>query len=87
MARLARVVAPAISHHITQPGNRRQPTFFCEEDHECYLELMAQFRRAEQVEIWAWRPLGDEAFLASLERNLCRILRRRKPGPKDKHPS
>jgi hypothetical protein len=29
MARLARVVIPAIPHHITQRGNRRQPTFFC----------------------------------------------------------
>ncbi len=30
------------------------------------------------------RPLGDEAFLASLEQNLGRILRRQKPGPKVK---
>ncbi len=33
------------------------------------------------------RPLGDEAFLASLEQNLGRILRRRKPGPKVKRES
>ena len=30
------------------------------------------------------RPLGDEAFLAFLEQNLGRILRRQKPGPKGK---
>ena len=30
------------------------------------------------------RPLGEEAFLASLEQNLGRILRRQKPGPKGK---
>ena len=30
------------------------------------------------------RPLGDEAFLASLEQNLGRILRRQKPGPKER---
>ena len=30
------------------------------------------------------RPLGDEAFLKSLEQNLGRVLRRRKPGPKGK---
>jgi len=29
------------------------------------------------------RPLGDENFLALLEKNLGRILRRRKPGPKN----
>ncbi len=28
------------------------------------------------------RPLGDEEFLATLEQNLGRILRRQKPGPK-----
>jgi hypothetical protein len=28
------------------------------------------------------RPLGDEAFLASLERKLGRVPRRKKPGPK-----
>src|SRR6516162_7038034 len=28
------------------------------------------------------RPLGDEEFLASLEQDLGRILRRQKPGPK-----
>jgi putative transposase len=28
------------------------------------------------------RPLGEEAFLESLEQNLGRILRRQKPGPK-----
>jgi len=33
------------------------------------------------------RPLGDEAFLASLEQNPCRIFRRQKPGPKGKHRS
>jgi putative transposase len=30
------------------------------------------------------RPLGDEAFLATLEKYLGRILRRQKPGPKEK---
>jgi putative transposase len=33
----------------------------------------------------AGRPLGDEAFLASLEGNLGRNLRRQKPGPKGRH--
>ena len=28
MARIARVVAPGIPHHITQRGNRRQEPFF-----------------------------------------------------------
>jgi hypothetical protein len=34
MARLARVVIPGLPHHITQWENRRQPTFFCDDDIE-----------------------------------------------------
>jgi hypothetical protein len=58
MDRLARVVARGIPHQITQGGNRRQPTFFCAEDHECDPELIAPFCRAEQVEIWAYRLIA-----------------------------
>jgi len=54
MVRLARVVAPGIPHHITQRGNRREPTFFYAEDYACDLELIAQFCRGEQVEIGAY---------------------------------
>src|SRR5208337_1499384 len=32
MARLARVIAPGMPHHVTQRGNPRQETFFGEED-------------------------------------------------------
>ena len=31
MARLARVVAPGLPHHVTQRGNRRQTVFFSDE--------------------------------------------------------
>ena len=52
MARLARVIAPGMPHHVTQRGNRRQQTFFGEEDYQHYLELISRFCRAEQVAIW-----------------------------------
>ena len=42
MARIARVVAPRVPQHITQRGNRCQQTFFCDEDYQAYLQLMAQ---------------------------------------------
>ena len=38
--------------NITQRGNRRQQTFFGEQDYQHYLELMSRFCRAEQVAIW-----------------------------------
>ncbi len=41
-------------HHVTHRGNRRQQTFFGEEDYQHYLELISRFCRAEQVAIWAY---------------------------------
>jgi REP-associated tyrosine transposase len=43
MARMARAVAPGIPHHVTQRGNRRQQTFFNNEDYQAYLELMSEW--------------------------------------------
>ena len=43
MPRLARVVVPHYPHHVTQRGNRRQPTFFRPDDYEAYLDLMAEW--------------------------------------------
>lgn len=33
MARLARAVFPGIPRHVTERGNGRQQTFFCDEDY------------------------------------------------------
>jgi REP element-mobilizing transposase RayT len=38
MARIARAVAPGIPHHVTQRGNRRQQTFFNDQDYQAYFE-------------------------------------------------
>jgi putative transposase len=54
MARLARVVAPGFPRHITQRGNRRQQTFSCDEIYQRYVELMAEWCNALEVEILAY---------------------------------
>ena len=54
MARLARVVAPDIPHHITQRGNRNQPVFFSDQDRKEYLRLVAHHARMNEVRIWAY---------------------------------
>lgn len=54
MARIARVVIPGIPHHITQRGNRRMQTFFCDDDYQEYLTLMADSCRRYEVDIWAY---------------------------------
>ena len=38
MSRIARVVVPGLPHHITQRGNRRMRTFFCDDDNRRYVE-------------------------------------------------
>src|SRR5271157_1289425 len=50
-------------HHVTQRGNPKQETFFGEEDYQHYLELMAQFCRAEQVAIWAYCLMPNQVHL------------------------
>jgi len=66
MARLARIVVPGMPHHITQRGNRRQPTFFCEEDYAAYLQLMSQWCVAEGVEIWAYCLMPNHVHLIAV---------------------
>jgi len=54
MPRLARVVVPGIPHHVTQRGNRRMPTFVCDEDYVTYTGLMAEWCEERGVEVWAY---------------------------------
>jgi len=55
MARTARSAAPGFPHHITQRGNRRQETFFHDEDCQAYIDPMTEWRSRCGVEVWAWR--------------------------------
>ena len=77
MPRLARVVVPRIPHHITQRGNRRQPTFFCDEDYAAYVELMAEWCRREGVKVWAYCLMPNHVHLVavpSTEASLARAI-------------
>jgi REP element-mobilizing transposase RayT len=40
--------------HVTQRGNRGQPTLFCEEDDGADVELLAEWCRQRGVEGWAY---------------------------------
>jgi putative transposase len=54
MARMARLVVAGYPHHITQRGNRRQTTFFCPEDYQHYIGLMAHFCCEAETEVLAY---------------------------------
>ncbi len=63
MARIARVVGPGIPHHITQRGNRRQQTFFSEDDFREYLSLMGEWCSRYAIEVWAYCLMSNHAHL------------------------
>ncbi len=66
MARLARVVAPGIPHHIIQRGNRRQQTFFSDDDYLEYLRLMSSWCSKCGVEIWAYCLMPNHIHLVAI---------------------
>ncbi len=69
MARMARVVVPSYLHHITQRGNRRQKTFFCRDDYQIYIHLMAEFAHGAGTEIWAYCLMPNHVHLAMVPRH------------------
>jgi len=63
MARLARVVAAGVPHHVTQRGNRRQPVFFGDGDYAAYRALLAEGCRAAGVAVWAYCLMPNHVHL------------------------
>ena len=77
MARLARVVIPGRPHHIIQRGNRRLPTFLCDDDYEAYLTLLAEHAGACGVAVLAWCLMPNHVHLVAIpktEDGLARAL-------------
>jgi putative transposase len=63
MPRAARVVVPDVPHHVTQRGNRRQETFFCQEDYEAYRGLMAHWCARCAVAVWGYCLMPNHVHL------------------------
>ena len=66
MPRIARAAAVGIPHPVTQGGNRRQPTFFGEDDYQNYLSLIAQWCLRWGVEIWAYCLMPNHVHLIAV---------------------
>ena len=83
MARLARAVFADLPHHITQRGNGRQQTFFCDEDYAFYRELLGEHCRQARVEVWSYVLMPNHVHLLlvpgdpdGLRRSLAPLHRR-----------
>jgi REP element-mobilizing transposase RayT len=63
MARIARIVVPAVPHHVTQRGNRRQAVFFGEDDYRAYLALLSEYAGKAGVRVWAWCLMPNHVHL------------------------
>lgn len=66
MPRIARIIAPHTPHHVTQRGNRRMETFFCDEDYRTYLSLMSTWCRKFRVAIWAYCLMPNHIHLIAV---------------------
>ena len=68
MARIARVVAHGLPHHIIQRGNRRQQVFFHEGDYREYLRLLATYSQRFNVDILAYCLMPNHVHLIAIPR-------------------
>ena len=66
MARMSRIIAVGFPHHITQRGNRRQPTFFRPEDYQSYLSLLAKWCGEAGTAIWAYCLLPNHTHIIAV---------------------
>ena len=54
---------PGIPHHVTQRGNRRQPTFFAMLTIALYLGLLRHWCAKSGTEVWAWCLMPNHVHL------------------------
>lgn len=63
MARIARVVVPGLPHHVTQRGNRKQKTFFCNGDYAYYKQLLREWTEHHRVQVWSYCLMPNHVHL------------------------
>ena len=63
MARMPRVVVPGYPHHVTQRGNRRQTTFFCDDDYRYYTDLLSEYSKINATAVWAYCLMPNHVHL------------------------
>jgi len=79
MARIARVVAPGVPHHVTQRGNRGMNVFFCDDDHRAYLDLLCEFGEKHGVAFWGYCLMSSHVHLIAVpktEESLAKAIGR-----------
>lgn len=75
MARMARVVAPGVPHHVTQRGNARQTVFEDPEDRRIYLNLLREYSTEHHLQIWAWCLMTNHIHLLAVPKTSLALAR------------
>lgn len=68
MARLARVVAVDLPHHVTHRGNRRGDIFLCEADRTVYITHLRRCAVAARLDVWAYCLMTNHVHLIVVPR-------------------
>ncbi|TFG91371.1 MAG: transposase [Syntrophobacterales bacterium] len=68
MPRISRAIAVGYPHHITQRGNYRQTVFKEAEEYARYLELLTQYSRRHELEIWAYCLMPNHVHIVGVPR-------------------
>lgn len=68
MPQTARLVIPNCPHHVIQRGNRRQRTFFNDDNYQYYIDLLAESCQL-RAEDWPWN--SARAHLSHQSDELC----------------
>jgi putative transposase len=63
MARLPRLVAPGLAHHLVQRGHNAWPVFIDDEDRSAYLAALHEAARTQEVLVHAYALLDAEVQL------------------------
>jgi putative transposase len=63
MARLPRLVAPGLAHHLVQRGHNAMPVFIDDDDRQAYLAALQEAARAQAVRVHAYALLDAEVQL------------------------
>jgi len=69
MPRTARLVIPNCPHHGIQRGNRRQRTFFNDDNYQYYIDLLAENCQQYNVEIWAYCLMSNHIHLIAVPKD------------------
>ncbi len=68
MPRIARVVAVAVPHHVTQRGNNRQQVFFSDSQRRLYLALLAEHAERNQLDILGYCLMPNHIHAVAVPR-------------------